>query len=75
MSKIDEKAPKTLQMTLEGILPGGGKIFFTDIVTGRDFSTGSKGYYIGGKMSNPESGEKYQISCNVTLIGSKPEKE
>jgi len=39
----------------------------------REFRTGSKGYYISGKVEGL-SGDRYQITCNAVLIGSKPKK-
>lgn len=70
--KQDEKAPELVQVIIKDAKTG--QEYLTDFVTPKHFSTGSVGYYYGGKMINPESGEKYQISCNITLIGSKPGK-
>ena len=39
----------------------------------RTFSTGSKGWYIGGKTI--VNGVRCQIACNVIIIGSKPTAE
>jgi len=39
----------------------------------KEFKTGSKGFYAFGKLENPHSGELYQVSCNIVLIGSKNE--
>jgi len=36
----------------------------------KTFSTGSVGFYAGGKVVI--DGERYQVSCNVIKIGSKP---
>ena len=41
----------------------------------KDFSSGSKGFYANGKLVNPESGARYQVSCSIVLIGSKPDKK
>ena len=37
----------------------------------REFKTGSTGYYASGKVTNPHTGEKYQVGCNIILVGSK----
>lgn len=68
--KLDEKAPELLEISICN--KETGEVFIKEVVQGKHFSTGSVGYYFGGKMTNPESGEKYQISCNIALIGSKP---
>ena len=51
-----------------------GKIMMKESIGQKHFSTGSVGYYVSGKMTNEESGERYQMTCNIILIGSKPEK-
>ena len=68
--KIDDKAPELLEIVITD--KKTGEVFMTEIVTQKHFSTGSVGYYCGGKMTNPQSGERYQVSCNIALIGSKP---
>ena len=68
--KIDEKAPEMLELTITD--KKTGETLMTEFVSQKHFSTGSVGYYCGGKMTNPESGERYQVSCNIALIGSKP---
>ncbi len=35
------------------------------------FSTGSRGYYAGGKVTLPD-GTRLQVSLNAVVIGSKP---
>ena len=42
------------------------------IATQKKFVTGSEGYYGFGKLIDPTSGEKYQVSMNFIRIGSKP---
>jgi hypothetical protein len=37
----------------------------------KTFSTGSIGFYAGGKVEI--DGKRYQVSCNVIEIGSKPQ--
>lgn len=36
----------------------------------RDFSSGSKGYFISGKVMI--DGVKCQVGCNIIVVGSKP---
>lgn len=36
----------------------------------KEFSTGSRGYYGGGKII--VDNKSYQVSCNIVEIGSKP---
>ncbi|MBN1409636.1 MAG: hypothetical protein JW969_02255 [Spirochaetales bacterium] len=67
--KRDEKAPKFLEITIK---TSDGKEWGTLMAREKIFSTGSIGYYAGEKVSNPESAERYQVSLNMTLIGSKP---
>lgn len=38
--------------------------------TNNQFSTGSEGYYAGGKLEI--DGERYQVTCSIVRIGSKP---
>lgn len=52
-----------------------GKNLLTEIAAKKAFSTGSKGFHFSGKMVNPETGERYQVSCSIVLIGSKPGKK
>ena len=37
----------------------------------KNFKTGSRGYYAGGKVNI--NGKKYQVSCSVVEVGSKPQ--
>ena len=48
----------------------GGQILVADT---REFKTGSRGYYGSGKIVI--DGKRYQVSCNVVEIGSKPGSE
>jgi hypothetical protein len=68
--KQDDKAPELIEIQI--INKSTGAIMYSEVAKQKHFSTGSVGYYCGGKMTNPESAEKYQISCNIALIGSKP---
>lgn len=38
----------------------------------KEFKTGSVGFYANGKLTDPETGKRYQVSCNIVEIGSKP---
>lgn len=37
----------------------------------KEFKTGSTGFYANGKIIDPKSGARYQVGCNIILIGSK----
>jgi hypothetical protein len=69
--KRDPKAPKFLEVTVKD---SDGKPWATFYAQAKEFSTGSVGYYISDKATNPESGERYQCGLSFTLIGSKPGK-
>jgi hypothetical protein len=68
--KTDPKAPKLLKIT---VTDENGKEWSTVYAQAKVFSSGSVGFYAGDKVTNPESGERYQFGSNITLIGSKPE--
>jgi len=68
--KTDGGAPSALTMELKS---ADGKPWGTLVASKKTFQSGSVGFYANGKAVNPESGEKYQIGCNITLIGSKPD--
>jgi hypothetical protein len=70
-AKRDPKAPKFLELTIKD---SDGKVWSTIFAHGKDFSTGSVGYFASDKIVNPESAERYQCSLSFTLIGSKPAK-
>jgi len=70
-AKRDPKAPKFLEVTIKD---SDGKPWSTVYVHSKDFSTGSVGFYASDKVTNPESGERYQVGLSFTLIGSKPGK-
>jgi hypothetical protein len=69
-AKRDPKAPGFLQIT---VVDSSGKNWGTLMASPKEFSSGSVGYYCSGKLTNPESAERYQCGLNFTLIGSKPE--
>lgn len=68
-AKRDPNAPKFLEITVKDHNRKEWKTFFC---SEKQFSTGSIGYYASEKVENPESHERYQISLNIALIGSKP---
>jgi hypothetical protein len=70
-AKRDPRAPRFLQISIRD---SDGKEWNTLIANAKDFSTGSVGYYASDKVTNPESGERYQCGLSFTLIGSKPGK-
>ncbi|MDR2070951.1 MAG: hypothetical protein LBP81_06015 [Treponema sp.] len=70
-AKRDSKAPKFLELTIKD---SEGRVWSTIYAHGKDFSTGSVGYFASDKIVNPESTERYQCSLSFTLIGSKPAK-
>ena len=70
-AKRDPKAPRFLEVTIKD---SDGADWTTCIANAKDFSTGSVGYYVSEKITNPQSGERYQCGFSFTLIGSKPGK-
>ncbi|MDR0387413.1 MAG: hypothetical protein LBH57_05195 [Treponema sp.] len=70
-AKRDPQAPKFLELTIKD---SDGKVWSTIYAHGKDFSTGSVGYFASDKIVNPASAERYQCSLSFTLIGSKPAK-
>ena len=67
----DNKAPEYLKVTIAD--PKGNTIAELS-VDEKVFSTGSVGYYLSEKLSNPENRKaNYQTSFTMTLIGSKEE--
>jgi hypothetical protein len=39
----------------------------------KEFASGSVGYNSSGKIINPETGKRYQVTLNIVQIGSKPQ--
>ena len=69
---VDNKSPDILELK---VVDMNGNSWGTLDLDKKEFSTGSKGFYATGKIKNPENPTcKYQVGCNVTLIGSKPKK-
>ncbi|MBX9771029.1 MAG: hypothetical protein K2X29_06640 [Candidatus Obscuribacterales bacterium] len=48
-----------------------GEVWGQITAPAKEFSTGSLGYYANGKVIDPKTGSRYQVGCNIILIGSK----
>lgn len=70
--KVDPTAPDNLYVTIEDE-DGNSWTPIPLEAPPKEFKTKSVGYWTGGKITNPLSGAKYQLSMSLTLIGSKPE--
>lgn len=68
--KRDDQAPEKLEITFTD--PKTGKVWAEETAFAKHFSSGSVGFFAGSKLTNPANGEKYQMGCNIILIGSKP---
>lgn len=68
--KTDPDAPEILKIVISD--QGSQNPLFSEIIPQKHFRTGSVGYNCSGKLTNPINGERYQVSINITLIGSKP---
>ncbi|MDR3615918.1 MAG: hypothetical protein P4L53_20335 [Candidatus Obscuribacterales bacterium] len=66
--KVDTDAPAAL--IIEFRTPAG-EIWGTLTAEGKEFKTGSTGFYANGKIKNPKNGFPYQIGTNIILVGSK----
>lgn len=66
--KVDTDAPKSL--IIEFKTPTG-EVWGTLSAEGREFKTGSTGFYASGKIKNPKTGLPYQVGTNIILVGSK----
>lgn len=66
--KVDTDAPNAL--IIEFRTPTG-EVWGQLTAEGREFKTGSTGFYANGKVKNPKNGFPYQVGTNVILIGSK----
>lgn len=69
MAVVDNAAPKVLTLEFKD---SNGKVWGTFTGEAKVFLAGSTGFYATGKLVNPESGMKYQVSTLITFIGSKP---
>lgn len=63
----DSDAPPSLLITVSC----GGEQWGQIIAEGKNFATGSVGFYANGKVVNPKTMAKYQLGANIILIGSK----
>ncbi|MBS1990698.1 MAG: hypothetical protein JSS86_10140 [Cyanobacteria bacterium SZAS LIN-2] len=66
--KVDADAPPAL--IIEFKTPQG-EVWATITAEGREFKTGSTGFYANGKIKNPKNGMPYQVGANIILVGSK----
>jgi hypothetical protein len=66
--KRDPAAPTALILEVK---TSDGQVWGTITAGAREFKTGSVGFYAGEKITNPKSGERYQLGVNIILIGSK----
>jgi hypothetical protein len=66
--KRDSAAPTALILEVK---TSDGEVWGTITASAKQFKTGSVGFYAGEKVTNPKSGERYQVGVNIILIGSK----
>jgi hypothetical protein len=66
--KVDGDAPQALIIEFK---TSSGEVWGSLNAEGREFKTGSTGFYANGKVKNPKNGMPYQVGINVILIGSK----
>lgn len=66
--KVDEDAPPALIIEFK---TASGEVWGTLNAQGREFKTGSTGFYANGKIKNPKNGMPYQVGTNIILVGSK----
>ena len=64
----DSDAPPSLTVEIKS---SDGTVWGTLIAGGKEFKTGSVGFYANGKITNPASGKPYQVGANIILVGSK----
>lgn len=69
MADETDKGPATLVLEIK--LPSG-EVWGQIVAPFKEFKTGSTGYYANGKVINPETGDRFQVGCNIIKIGSKP---
>ncbi|MBC7996746.1 MAG: hypothetical protein IAF58_02320 [Leptolyngbya sp.] len=66
--KVDDDAPPALIIEFK---TSSGEVWGTLNAQGREFKTGSTGFYANGKIKNPKNGMPYQVGTNIILVGSK----
>jgi len=69
--KMDNKAPEYLTVEIKS----GGESWGVVHAIPKEYKTGTTGYFLVSKVSNPENPlARYQVNINVMLIGSKTKK-
>ena len=63
--------PKSVSVTIAN----GDTVWDNMYAPLREFKSKSEGYFAGGKVIDRDSGERYQVSCSIVRIGSKPKTE
>jgi hypothetical protein len=48
-----------------------GEVWGQIMAPAKEFKTGSSGFYANGKVIDPQTGNRFQVGCNIILIGSK----
>lgn len=78
MAKAKESSAKENGTKLDGpqtlileIKTPSGEVWGQVMAPAKEFKTGSLGYYANGKVLNPITGDRFQVGCNIILIGSK----
>ena len=66
--KVDNDAPPALIIEFK---TSSGEVWGSLTAEGREFKTGSTGFYANGKVKNPKNGMPYQVGTNIILVGSK----
>jgi hypothetical protein len=70
MAKTDAHAPASLVAEIKD--PATGQVWGQLTLKPKHFATGSKGFYAGTKLANPnDPGARYQGNLQLILIGSK----
>lgn len=77
MAKAKETAEKE-KMVADGppavlleVRTPSGEVWGQIMAPAKEFKTGSLGYYANGKIIDPKTGTRYQVGCNIIMIGSK----
>ena len=69
ITKQLEQAPRSFTVEIKD---DQGMLVYRGEMTLRQYSTGSWGYYNAGKCEIPNTqGERGQVGCQITVIGSK----
>lgn len=67
----DTKSTGGPQAVILEIRTPSGEIWGQIMAPAKEFKTGSSGFYANGKIMDPSTGNRYQVGCNIILIGSK----